>query len=180
MSSIIVSIRNFLSVQAGDNDKQRLGFMFRFCLYSTLGIGLLYLVDAYSLVKPFCLLLAELTGISLEAVGLPVVIVGQKVILAGVFGIDIALECSGIPHLILFLSGVLAFKTSNTKRFYGLVLAVMVIFLGNLVRLNVIFLTGVYARDYFDFVHFYVFGGLSFICLVLLWVLWLRIFSGKR
>lgn len=153
--------------------KQTVSFGLRFCLYSAAGAGLLYLSPANKLLEPLLEVLATLVGGLLQSAGMPVMVLGQKVVLPGVFGIDIVTECSGIPQMVLFLSVVLAYPTSNASRLFGAIIAASAVFLGNLLRLFTLFWVGVHARDYFDLAHSYIWGVFSYSGLVLLWILWL-------
>lgn len=158
--------------------QQAFFFAWRFCLFCAMGMGFFYLAPVHALLQPLLIMLAALVGGLLKVAGLPVIVLGQKVVLPGVFGIDIATECSGAPHLLLFFSGVLAYPTSSGSRLFGLILATTAVFVGNLVRLVTLFWIGVQAQEYFDVAHSYIWGGLSYAGLVLLWILWLRL-SGE-
>jgi len=159
----------------GQGNWQGYSFAWRFCLYSGMGLCFLYLAPGDYLLQPLLIMLARLVGRVLELTGQPVVVLGQKVVLPGVFGIDIAVECSGAPHLVLFLSGVLAYPAPYRSRLVGVGLGTTAVLLGNLARMVTLFWVGVQAREYFDVAHFYVWGGLSLAGLVLLWMYWLRL-----
>lgn len=174
MSENCSAIHRFISSSVYLKERGILSFSWRFTLCCIIGMGLLYFGLINSLLQPVLIVLSFLVGHVLEQAGLLVIIFGQKVVLPGIFGVDIAMECSGVSQLILFMSGVIAYPASNRSKLVGMILATAAVFAGNLIRLLTLFWIGVYARAYFDFFHFYIWGGLSYAGLILLWLLWLR------
>ena len=125
--------------------------------------------------QPMLVLLAKLVAGILSMAGLTVVILGQKVVLPGVFGIDIASECSGAYQMIILASALLAYPTTCRLRLIGLVLFMVTISIGNIFRLVSLFWIGMWSMEHFDFFHVYVWGGLSYIGLSIIWIGWMFI-----
>ena len=175
MSDSCGTFRDPAAKQLSQGRQKAFFFAWRFCLFCAMGMGFFYLAPVGVLLQPLLTALAALVGGLLKVTGLSVIVLGQKVVLPRVFGIDIATECSGAQQLILFLSAVLAYPTSNRSRLFGVALGTAAVLLGNLVRLVTLFWVGVQAREYFDVAHSYIWGGVSCAGLVLLWLLWLRL-----
>ena len=161
-------------------DRNGLLYVFRFCLYSSLGLSWFYLGDLDLLLKPMLTFLARAVGEILSRTGFAVIILDQKVVFPGVFGIDIANECSAVSQMIIAASAILAYPATPRFRLLGLFLFAVIIFIGNILRLTSLFWIGVRANEYFDFVHFYVWGGLGYIGLLILLFLWMRITPEPR
>ena len=151
-----------------------LSFAIRFCLYSSIGLGWLYLGKVDFLLQPMLILLAKIVGEILSLTGLAVIVLGQKVVYPGIFGIDIANECSAASQMIIVASALFAYPAGLRLRLLGLFLFAAIIFVGNILRLVSLFWMGIWAKEYFDFVHFYVWGGLSYIGLLILLLIWMR------
>jgi exosortase/archaeosortase family protein len=150
-------------------------FALRFGVWCSVGIFLLNFDPLNPAVQSMVNILAWLTGWCLNLTGLPVFVAGHKVILPEIFSIDITLECSGLPHLIVFLSGVISYPANRNSRVLGIVMATTIIFTGNLLRIVTLFLTGVFARDFFEIAHTLIWGGISIAGIILLWLLWIHL-----
>ena len=148
-------------------------FVLRFCGYTAAALIIYYFAWTHKIFGPFLSLLATIVGGLMNQLGATVVVSGQVVLVPSVFGIDIASECSGISHLILFCSAVLAYPATLRSRMLGVLLGAVVVSGVNLVRLATILWTGVYAQTYFYFMHTYLWGFLGYLGIVLLWFLWL-------
>jgi exosortase/archaeosortase family protein len=157
-----------------------LSFAVRFCLYSSVGLGWLYLGEVDFFLQPMLQLLAKIVGEILSWTGIAVIVLGQKVVYPGIFGIDIANECSAVSQVIIVASALFAYPTGLRLRLLGLFLFAAIIFVGNILRLVSLFWIGIWAKEHFDFVHFYVWGGLSYIGLLILLLIWMRFAHRPR
>ena len=155
-------------------DARVVSFVLRFCVLLMAAVGLSYAALDNGLFQSVMNNWAMLVGSILKVFKLPVEIVEQKVVLPGVFGIDISLECSGVPHLLLFFSAVFAYPTTMRMRLLGALLAMIAVFTINLLRLIALFMTGINAPELFDIAHLYIWGGVSYIALTVVWLLWLQ------
>ena len=155
--------------------RSRPAFFKRCLLYAGIGLLLFYLAPSGPVPDALLGLLALAVGEIASAVGVEAVVSGPVVVIPGTFGIEIAMECSGVPELLIFLSAVLAFPASTRSRVIGVAVAVVGVMAGNIVRLAALFLVGVHAPANFDFVHTYVQGPLSYVLMVVLWLGWLKL-----
>jgi exosortase/archaeosortase family protein len=174
MQDSCVEKRESLVKHKSHFDRTGLSFAFRFCLYSSIGLGWLYFGEVDFLLQPMLILLARIVGEILSLTGLAVIVLGQKVVYPGIFGIDIANECSAVSQMIIVASALFAYSTGLRLRLLGLLLFAAIIFVGNILRLVSLFWMGIWAEEHFDFVHFYVWGGLSYIGLLILLLIWMR------
>ena len=148
-------------------------FIRRFGLYAGAAIAVFYLAQSGYLLRPLLATLAMMVGGLAQMVGVDAIVSGSLVVVPGNFGIEIAIECSGVPELLIFVSAVLAYPASARSKLTGVMIALAGVMAGNIVRLTVLFLVGIYAPEYFDAVHAYVQGILSYILMAVLWLGWL-------
>jgi exosortase/archaeosortase family protein len=169
------SLLGYISPTAKSADDRSRRFVPRFGLYAGAAIAVFYLAPSEYLLEPLLAALAMAVGALARAVGVDAIVSGSLVVVPGNFGIEIVVECSGVPELLLFLSAVLAYPASGKSRVAGAMIAIAGVMVGNIVRLAALFLIGVHALEYFDPVHAYVQGILSYILMVVLWLGWLHL-----
>ena len=122
-------------------------------------------------IEPFTSLVAQASGWVLN-------LFGQKVALNGTiiqgpkFAVNIRNGCNGVEAMLIFLAAVVAFPTAWSARLRGLALGTIAIQGINLVRVVVLFLTGVYWPRLFDASHTVIWQSIVILCAVLLWILW--------
>lgn len=150
-------------------------FVLRFCGFTAATLIIYFFARTQNIFEPFLSLLAALLGGLLNLTGATVVVSGRVVLVPGAFGMDIASECSGISHLILFCSAVLAYPSTFRSRMLGVLLGAAAVSMVNLVRLATLLWVGVHAQRYFDFIHSYIWGFFSYLGIVLLWFLWMHL-----
>lgn len=154
-------------------------FVGPFGLYAGAAIAVFYLAPSEYLLEPLLAALAMAVGGLARVVGVDAIASGSLVVVPGNFGIEIVVECSGVPELLIFLSAVLAYPTSGRSKLAGAMIALAGVMAGNIVRLAALFLVGVHAPEYFDPVHAYVQGILSYFLMVVLWLGWLRLSATR-
>ena len=152
-------------------------FACRFCLFVSLGLILISSLSRAYFFQPLITMLTELVGLSLGLAGVPIVIYDQRIVLPGIFGIEIAEECAQAEEWMVFLSAVLAYPTSNWSRLVGVALVTTTALLGSTARIVTLFWAGMQGADYFDALHVYLWPVATYFGLVLLWILWLRYFA---
>lgn len=90
------------------------------------------------------------------------------------FSIQIVRQCTGIFEAIALSAVMLAYPTSKENKLAGIVFAVPVIYLINMMRLVFLSLLGVRSQFLFEAVHEYFFQ-ITFVFLVIFfWLLWLN------
>jgi exosortase/archaeosortase family protein len=98
--------------------------------------------------------------------------------LSGQTGIITVLPtCGSIPVIWIFCSAIIAFPASWKQRITGTILGACAIYALNIIRIVSLYLVGVHASDYMQFVHESLwaipFNLLSF-ALIIGWALWTR------
>lgn len=156
------------------------GFLGLFVLYICIFVGMAEIGQG------FMLTFREFTTSSITAFwgffSVPVLCSGTQFTLSG-FSMEIVLECTALHYMIIFISGVLAFRSHTVSyRAVGIVFGTLSIFLLNIFRIGVIGFIGRYFNGIFDFVHDYLWQGMFALCVVLLWVIWVngtKVFTRK-
>ena len=154
-------------------------FLRAFVLYAGLAIALFYLFPSQRMFGWLLEWLAITVGGIASILGVDALVSESLVVIPGEFGIDIAIECSGVPELLLFLCAVLAFPTTPASKLLGVTIAIVGVTTGNVLRLAALFLVGVRAPEYFDPVHTYVQGMLSYVLMAVLWIGWLKLSATR-
>jgi len=90
------------------------------------------------------------------------------------FSVNVQEGCDAIIPTILYITAVLVFPTSWKNKGRGLLIGVPTLFLLNTIRIVTLFLTGVYAPKFFDFMHVEFWQAVFIICTVLLFISWLK------
>lgn len=151
------------------------GFLGLFVLYVCLFVGIVEIGHGYKLAfREFSA--SAITGLW-GLFSVPVVSSGTQLNFVG-FPMEIVLECTALHYMIIFVAGVLAFRShSLSYRAAGIVIGTLTIFLLNIVRIGVIGFIGRYFISIFDFVHEYLWRGMFALSVLLLWILWV---NGKK
>ena len=117
---------------------------------------------------------AATLGFLLQVLGMQPTVQGDLVIADG-FGVRIVSECSAIVMFILFSSFVLAYPTDLKKKAIGLLFGIPSLFAVNTLRLVVVFLTGLWYPDYFEYVHTYFWQTIIIIFVFISCLAWLHL-----
>lgn len=123
--------------------------------------------------EPFLVLFTTVSSALLNLVGYQTVASGSQLSGPG-FGVNIREGCDALAPAILYTVAILAFPGEWNKKFLGIAVGLVTIFVLNLVRIISLYLAGLYIPDWFDFLHVE-FWQVIFIALtVLIWLVWLR------
>ena len=107
----------------------------------------------------------------------PVSCSATQLTIAG-FPMEIVLECTALHYMIIFVSGVLAFRSHTLKyRALGVLIGTLAIFLLNIARIGMIGFIGQYFNSVFDFAHEYLWRGMFALSVLFCWILWV---NGKK
>jgi exosortase H (IPTLxxWG-CTERM-specific) len=124
-----------------------------------------------------------LTGGIARMSGAVLNLMGQKVSMAGTiirsphFAVNIRNGCNGVEAMLIFLAAVLAFPASWKSRLTGLGLGIVAIQVVNLIRVVMLFLTGVYFPRIFDTSHTVIWQTIVILFGVMLWIFWANRFA---
>ena len=162
-----------------DNVLPRWTFPRLFAIYAGAGLTIYYLLPSERLFDWLLAAIAWAVGALASVAGVDVLVSGPQVVLPGQFGVEVAIECSGVPELILFLSAVFAFNAPVWSKTMGVAVAVAGVTLGNILRITALLLVGIYAPQYFTWVHDYVQGPISYVLMTILWIGWMKLSRGR-
>ncbi len=91
------------------------------------------------------------------------------------FRVNIRGGCDGLEGTALYIAGVLAFPFATwSSKIKGVIVGVVILGIVNIIRIVILFLSGLYWRSAFEFLHLH--GGVILYSLfaVLLWIVWVN------
>lgn len=122
---------------------------------------------------PLLKLYAELSSMVLNLLGYATQ-ARMDVISSNVFSVNIKEGCDAVAPSILFTVAVLVFPVKWKYRWRGLIVGLLIIFILNIVRIVTLFMTGVHAANYFEFMHVEFWQAVFIILTIMIWLSWLR------
>jgi exosortase H (IPTLxxWG-CTERM-specific) len=127
-------------------------------------------VDTH-VVLPFTAGLARISGGALNLIG-ERVHVDSTVIAGPKFAVDIRGGCNGLEAVVFVCAAMLAFHAPLRKRLIGAAAAAIILEALNVIRIDSLYLLGVYHRKVFEMFHLAVWQTLMFGAAVLLFLIW--------
>ena len=118
-------------------------------------------------------LYADLSSKLLHLIGQQSSVSGD-IIFSNQFSVEIKKGCDAVEPMALFVAGIIAFPASVRKKLAGILVGLLIIFFLNIVRIVVLFLTGIYMRSLFDAMHVEVWQMIFILVAIAIWLLWLR------
>ena len=118
-------------------------------------------------------LYAELSAKLLHLIGQQTSISGD-IIFSNQFSVEIKKGCDAIEPMALFIAGINAFPASVRKKLTGLLFGLVILFLLNIMRIVMLFLTGIYNRSLFEAMHVEIWQMIFILVAIAIWFLWLR------
>ena len=105
---------------------------------------------------------------------------GDAFIYGNFMPIRVIYECTGIFMMIIFISGIFAYKSSWLEKLIGFAVCIPGIYLTNIIRLIFLALIGHHFPQFFDFFHNYVWYALFSIILIGMWLFWIDIVVSQE
>jgi len=102
------------------------------------------------------------------------------VIGSGTIIIKVFEGCNGINVMIVFLSFVIAFTGTFKKTLWFVVVGLILIYIANLFRVSLLYFIAKYYPDNLYFFHKYLFTGLLYILVFVLWYFWVTKIWPKK
>lgn len=127
-------------------------------------------VDTH-VVLPFTAALARISGAALNLIGEPVHVDGT-VISGSRFAVDIRGGCNGLEAVVFVCAAMLAFHAPLRSRVIGALAAAIILETLNVIRIDSLYLLGVYHRNVFETFHLAVWQTLMFGAAVFLFLIW--------
>lgn len=129
---------------------------------------------AASMLAPLNLLTAQLTAAMLDLVGLPVVREAVVLTHAGGFACEIYQACTAFTPVALLAAAILPYPASWRARLLGVAVGAAFLIALNQLRLVSVVWLGVYAPQFFDFVHFWLWHALLIAATAGYWLGWVK------
>jgi exosortase H (IPTLxxWG-CTERM-specific) len=130
-------------------------------------------------VLPFTAALARVSGAALNLIGERVLVTGT--VIAGTrFAVDIRGGCNGLEAVVFVCAAMLAFHAPLRKRILGALAAAVILEALNVIRIDSLYLLGVYHRNVFDMFHLAVWQTLMFGAAVFLFLIWTSIVAPRN
>jgi len=130
-------------------------------------------------VLPFTAALARVSGAALNLIGEKVLVTGT-VISGSRFAVDIRGGCNGLEAVVFVCAAMLAFHAPIRKRILGALAAAVILEALNVIRIDSLYLLGVYHRNVFDMFHLAVWQTLMFGAAVFLFLIWTSIVAPRN
>jgi exosortase family protein XrtF len=87
--------------------------------------------------------------------------------------------CNGLNVMIVFVAFVVAFGGKPRKMSWFLIAGLVVIHLFNVIRITLLYFVAIGYQRYFYYVHKYIFTGILYAIVFLLWYVWINRINGK-
>jgi exosortase H (IPTLxxWG-CTERM-specific) len=130
-------------------------------------------------VLPFTAALARISAAALNLIGEKVHVVGT-IIAGSRFAVDIRGGCNGLEAVVFVCAAMLAFHAPIRKRILGALAAAVILEALNIIRIDSLYLLGVYHRNVFDMFHLAVWQTLMFGAAVFLLLIWNSIVAPRN
>ncbi|HXA16550.1 MAG TPA: exosortase H [Thermoanaerobaculia bacterium] len=130
-------------------------------------------------VLPFTAVLARISGAALKLIGERVAVTGT-VIAGARFAVDIRGGCNGLEAVVFVCAAMLAFHAPLQKRILGALAAALILEALNVIRIDSLYLLGVYHRNVFEMFHLAVWQTLMFGAAVFLFLIWTSIVAPRN
>ena len=96
----------------------------------------------------------------------------------GSHGVLIGVPCNGFDLFALFAGFVIAFPGKIKNKLAYIPIGILIIHFLNIIRLVALAIVVVYYPDSLQFNHKYTFTIIVYFCIFLMWILWVKKFSG--
>ncbi|OQY28803.1 MAG: hypothetical protein B6244_05810 [Candidatus Cloacimonetes bacterium 4572_55] len=118
---------------------------------------------------------AQLTGKFLYLTGISVQVSMEFIKYGDFIPIRVIYECTGIFTMIIFFSGILAYRSTIVDKLIGFGLGIPGIYFLNIFRLFILAIIGHFSPQYFDFFHNYLWYALFSIVVLGMWLFWVDV-----
>jgi exosortase H (IPTLxxWG-CTERM-specific) len=148
-----------------------LRFCLRFGVYSVVAFTVLYALQD-QLVEPFTRGIAWLTYKVMRAFGIPASLDGVVVSVPN-FAVLIRNNCNAAYEMGLYTAATLAYPAPALRRTTGILIAVTVLYVVNLIRVLSLLYLGYVLPGFFEAAHVYVWQVLFLVVVAALWLGWI-------
>ena len=154
-----------------ESEGSGVAFLLRFALFTVASFTMLSVVSDDAL-EPYLLVLAALCAGALDLLGFSIVRHGTVIAAQG-FSVDVTGQCSALYETALLGSAILASTGSLVRRMIGVLAGTTALFVLNLIRIATLVIIGVFAPQWFDHAHLFVWQALLVAAVAACWLAWL-------
>lgn len=127
-----------------------------------------------NVIGPFTEGITHLSGWLIQVFGGQVQMRGNILSIPG-FAVQVLDMCNGVEATIILWAAMLAFPASWSYKFKGLMIGTLSVHFLNIIRIISLLYLGAYRREWFDFVHWYVWDALIMLDIVVVFLAWVRL-----
>ncbi len=95
------------------------------------------------------------------------------------FAMEVQFGCNGIEAMLIYVSAVAAFPSSWKKKLSGITAGVILIHIGNVLRIATLGFVGVYYRKFFEYFHVYILQGMMIAFALVIFIVYLHYDTSK-
>jgi exosortase family protein XrtF len=134
---------------------------------------------------PVTEVVARQTAGILKAIGVPVTAVqntqGPTIFLRNETKtiLNIYEGCNGLNVMVVFLSFIVAFGGNYKKMAWFVPSGIIIIHIFNLTRITLLYFVAVSYQRYFYYIHKYIFTGILYVIVFILWYVWINRIAKK-
>jgi len=88
--------------------------------------------------------------------------------------------CNGLNVMIIFVAFIVSFGPINKSTLWFVPVGILIIHMSNLSRILLLFFVSLEFPKFLYFMHKYLFTGIIFFIVFLLWVFWVKIYALKK
>jgi len=150
-------------------------FVFVFLLVIISAFTLVYLEPVRAhVIGPFTEGITHVSGWIIQIFGGQVQMRGNILSIPG-FAVQVLDMCNGVEATIILWAAMLAFPAPWSYKAKGLLIGTSSVHLLNIIRIISLLYLGAYQREWFDFVHWYVWDALIMLDIVVVFLAWVRL-----
>lgn len=165
------------------NGKKHL--VLRFLVVYGILMGLFIFLIGYQPVKNildingyFTAMLIKITVIFLKFTGFNPIVEGSIITLNN-FSMNVLFGCNGLEAFLIYTVGIISFPAKILHKIWGIVLGFFILQILNVLRITGLGLSGIYLKDYFDFIHIYLAQSIMIVFSVIMFIIWMNYASKK-
>ncbi|MBE9466930.1 MAG: archaeosortase/exosortase family protein [Bacteroidetes bacterium] len=98
----------------------------------------------------------------------------------GTNGIRFVYSCIGIRHMTFFAGFIISYYGKLLNKIWYIIVGFIILIFINSFRASIICITQLYYPEYFQFVHYYFTRIIMYVCIFVLWMIWIRFFATKK
>jgi exosortase family protein XrtM len=124
-----------------------------------------------NVIEPFVVMLCKQAAYLINLTGTGVHVHSTHIMGAN-FVVDVKNGCNAVYEISLFVCAVAVYPAGIMHKLKGIIIGSALLYIFNLTRIVILFLTGVYHKDFFNMVHNHVSQSLFIFLMVVFWLFW--------